>query len=119
MKTLQKAAIIIPLVALLAAPAFVMGQTTDLDPTAPIQDVDDIYDVLDTILGIVYTIFFVVAAFFILYSGFLYLTAAGNEDNLKKAKNQIIYAVIAIVIALIALGVDNIVASVVGGTAAS
>lgn len=44
----------------------------------------------------------IVAFFYLIYSGFLYLTAAGNPDNAKKGQQGIIYAIIGIVIIILA-----------------
>jgi len=74
---------------------------------------------LENILGWIYTFFFIFAAIFILIAAFQYLTAAGDEEKVKKAKNMLIYAVIAIAIALVAMGIDNIVANLVGATPVS
>ena len=56
----------------------------------------------------------VIAVVFLLYAAFLYLTAGGNEEKLKQAKNIIIYVVVAIVVALVAAGVVNIVQNFIG-----
>lgn len=64
------------------------------------------FDILNQIVGWVYRIFFVVAALFIIIAAFYYLTAQGNPEKVGEAKNMIIYAVVAIVVALIAVGID-------------
>ena len=61
---------------------------------------------------------------FIVYAGFLYLTAAGNPDTVKKAKSLLINAVIGIVIvvsayALATFVLDAVVKSVTGGAPAA
>lgn len=116
---MKKTLIIFPLAALLfglvlspglALAAQDFGKRT---PTETITDVTGIYNLLSDIFTILYSLFFAVAAFFLLYAAFLYLTAQGEEEKLKKAKNVLVYAIIAIVVALVSLGIDNIVASVV------
>ena len=52
------------------------------------------------ILVIVSDIGGVVAVFFIIYAGFLFVTAGGNEDKHKSAKKAILYAVIGTAILL-------------------
>lgn len=47
-------------------------------------------------------IFWALTAVFILWAAFLYLTGAGNEDKIGKAKQILIYALIAGVVALFA-----------------
>ena len=57
-------------------------------------------------LGVV---LFALAAIFILIAGFFYLTAAGNQTQLDKAKNTLIYAIVGIVLGLIAFSVPALV----------
>jgi len=57
----------------------------------------------------VYIIFFTVAVLLILFAAFTYLTAAGNEDKVKEAKDRLIYAAVAIVVALLAVGFQTII----------
>ena len=56
-----------------------------------------------------YTIFFILTVGFVLWAAFTYLTAAGNEEKVKTAKNRLIYAAVSVVVALIALGFASIV----------
>ena len=80
-------------------------------PNTNIGDVGGLFGILTKMLGWVYTIFFVIAAFFILFAAFTYLTAKGDPEKVKGARDQIIYAVIAIVVALLAFSIDKIVAA--------
>ena len=64
------------------------------------------FGILQQVVGWVYRAFFVVAALFIIIAAFYYLTAQGNPEKVGEAKNMIIYAVVAIVVALIAVGMD-------------
>ncbi len=47
-------------------------------------------------------IFWIVAVFFIIFAGFTYLTSAGDEAKVDKAKGMLKYAVIGIAVALLA-----------------
>lgn len=55
---------------------------------------------LIAILGIARDIGFIVGIFFIIYAGFLFVTAQGNEEKLKKAKNAFLWSVIGMAILL-------------------
>lgn len=68
-------------------------------------------------LGIIQTVFFIVAAILLIYAAFLYLTSGGDEEKVKKAKSSLIYAIIAIAVALLALVIPQIIANFTGGTA--
>ncbi len=121
MSRLYKFGIILPLIAIVAAPMMGLVANAQEGPPSmpgegPITSLTEAKTVLENILGWVYTFFFIVAAIMILVAAFQYLTAGGNEEKVKKAKNSLIYAVIAIAIALVAMGVDNIIANIVGGS---
>lgn len=48
-----------------------------------------------------------IATGFLIYGGFLYITSAGNDENINKAKKLIMYAAIGIVVILIAAVLVN------------
>jgi len=68
----------------------------------PFKDGDmTIFSFLDFILNnIVLPIGAVIAVFFLVYSGFLFVTARGSEDKLKLAKANFIGAIIGVAILL-------------------
>ena len=55
----------------------------------------------------------VVAVFFIVYSGFLFVTARGSEDKLKTAKRALLYSVIGTAILLGAWVIAEVIASTI------
>ena len=65
--------------------------------------------VIQTIVKWVYIIFFIIAVLFIIFAAFTYLTAQGDPEKVKTATNQIIYAAVAIVVALVAVSIDLII----------
>ena len=56
-----------------------------------------------------------VATAFLIYGGFMYITSSGNEQNVDKAKKIIMYAVVGIVIILLAFALVN---TILGGLGA-
>lgn len=74
-----------------------------------IDNVEDVYDILRGALTVLRTIFFIIAAIFIVIAAFKYLTAQGDPEKVGTARQMIIYAVIAIAVALLATVVDNVV----------
>ncbi|MCL5006577.1 MAG: hypothetical protein M1153_00290 [Patescibacteria group bacterium] len=80
-------------------------------PTSPISSVQQIKPFLTTLLSWGYFFFFFLTAVFVLWAAFDYLTAGGDEKKLASAKNKILYAVVAVVIALIATGINAFVGS--------
>lgn len=70
---------------------------------------------IEAIAGIVMQIGGVVAVIFIIWSGFLFVTARGNEEQVKKAKTTFFWTIIGAVILLgayaIAIAVTSFVSS--------
>ncbi len=59
--------------------------------------------VIKVLLGLVGT----VAVLFIIIGGIQYVTSAGNPDSVGRAKNTILYAVIGVIVAIIAYAAVN------------
>ena len=64
---------------------------------------------LKTIVQWTYTAFFIVAVLFILIAAFNFLTSQGDPQKIKSARSQILWACVAIAIALIAVGAAQII----------
>jgi len=75
----------------------------------PLQSVDDFVGVMRYVATTIQTLFWIVAAIFIIWAAFKYLTAQGDPEKVGTARQMLIYAVIAIAIALLATVIDNIV----------
>jgi hypothetical protein len=76
---------------------------------SPVKDVTTIQQIFINIIGWIYTVFFAVAVLFILVAAYNFVTSSGSEDKVSLAKNQLKYAVIAIVVALVASGVSVVI----------
>jgi len=73
----------------------------------PLQNVNSLQGFVEAILNnIVLPIGSIVVVFFIIYSGFLFVTARGNEDQLEKAKHSLLYVVIGATILLGSLAIS-------------
>ncbi|NCN52946.1 hypothetical protein GW950_00600 [Candidatus Wolfebacteria bacterium] len=103
-------------VALLALPVLVMAQNYGfggLDtPQTGINSLEGINRVIVRLVNWVMGLFFVAATLAIFYAAYLYLSAAGNPDNVGLAKTALIYSVIAIAVALLAGSIRFIVESI-------
>lgn len=75
--------------------------------------IDTIEDFLDAILRIVLVFAVPIIVFFIIYSGFLYVTAQGNAEQIKQATRSLTYAVIGGVLILGAYAIATIVKNLV------
>jgi len=96
------------------APAIALGQTAP--PNALPSGPGDVITILTTITGWMFAIFLALAVVIFLYAAFLYLTAAGNAENVTKAKSALIYGVVAIVVAVIASGIAPVVCGLLNVT---
>ncbi len=72
-----------------------------------------------TVINWIFWLLVVLTIIFVLLAAFRYLTAAGDPEKVKGAGNTLLYAAIAIVVALIAKGLPLIVSSFIGGNLAS
>ena len=81
-------------------------------PTDIIDEPGKIVGILNTVAGWLFTILFALAVVMIVYAAFLYLTAAGSPDRLTSAKKTLIYAIVAIVVALVAGGIPLLIESI-------
>lgn len=76
----------------------------------------DITDIKQTAVDIIkYLIGFlgIIATAIILYGGFIWMTATGNDDRIKKAKSIIIGGVIGLAVVLASYAIVSIIATVV------
>jgi uncharacterized membrane protein len=101
-----KQALEVAFVAGLAGIPFIGGAQV---PPPAIKQIDDIIQILNNIVRWLYIIFFILAVLFVLLAAFNYLTAQGDEEKVGKAKKQIWFAVIAVIVALLATSVIPIV----------
>jgi len=90
-----------------AGPLVVQGELNIGDQS--IKSVSQFYLILLNIIKWVYTAFFVIAVLFILLAAYNFIRGGNNPEAVKMAKAQLKYAVIAIVIALLASGVSVII----------
>lgn len=71
----------------------------DPDPPCPIKldnplASSDIYAFIQSILEIVFRLGTLVAIFFIIYSGFLFITAQGDEKQIERARRAFLWTVV-------------------------
>lgn len=79
---------------------------------SPIKTYSSVQDLIHNIVVIVFDVFFVAAVLLFLLAAYNFLMGGQNEKRIATAKNQLTYAVIAIVVALVAGGVSLVVGDV-------
>jgi len=95
------------LVTLLAAPAVVLAQAEEAPEL-------DIMEALDSITDWLFTILIVIAAIWIIVAAYTFVTAAGDPDKTKKARDFVMYAMIGVIVAFAAKGLVVLVSRMVG-----
>ncbi len=70
--------------------------------------------ILARVVQITYTVFFIIAIFIFLLVAFEYLISQGEPAAIKKAQDWLIYAAVAVVIALVAVAASAIIRSFIG-----
>ncbi|TSC59725.1 MAG: hypothetical protein LiPW15_745 [Parcubacteria group bacterium LiPW_15] len=67
-----------------------------------------------TVLGLIKWAFWVLAIIMVIYAAFVYLTAGGDPEKVSKASHMLLYAVVAMAVALLATILPGFVRSIVG-----
>lgn len=95
-------------------PGVVAGPDNGLPAGAGIKDIEGIVTILIKVLKWIYTILFIVAIIFILFAAYVYLTAHDNPEKISAAHKQIMWAAVAIAVALISVSANVIINNFIG-----
>ena len=103
--------------AIAADPAFnIKNSGTIVDSAgnaAKLTGAADIPTIVGRTVGILLGILGIVFVIYVVYAGFLYLTAQGEETNVKKAKKMLSQAVIGLILIVSAYAITNVVIDVI------
>lgn len=111
MSRIAKLSLVISTISLLLLVNVAIGQVAQIpgvSQTGP-TTVGGLTDVLRNVVRWIYILFFIIAVMFILFAAFSYLTAGGDPEQVSKAKSRIIYAAVAIAVALLAVGFEVVI----------
>lgn len=114
MKIFNKIKFIFCLIVLL--PALVYGDENQSNISIELKNplvVGSIQDLLVAILNIVMILMIPVIVFFIIYAGFLYVTARGNAEQVKQATRALTYAIIGAILIIGAFAIAEIIKATV------
>lgn len=99
-------------IAFTAMPIPALAQVVSSGPDDKLVDrPEEVYATLENVANWMFSIFLTIAVIMIIYAAFVYITAGGGE-NVSKAHKMLIYAVVAIAVAFLARGFDDIVSSI-------
>ncbi len=90
---------------------FASGMTTSTKPSA--ADAQQLPTILGNLVRTALGLLGVILVLLIIYSGYLWMTASGNEEQVTKAKKMITNAVIGMVITLAAYAITGFVVNAV------
>lgn len=77
-------------------------------PNSPIcKDDTDVNDIVMIVVNTLLFVIGIISVIMIIIGGIMYTTSAGDSGAVTKAKNTILYAVIGLVVALLALAIVN------------
>jgi hypothetical protein len=89
------------LLAALALPVLTLAQAT----TPPLPTDVDLLDMIGKIANYLFWILLAISIVVIVYAGILFVTASGNAEQVEKARGIILYAIVGIVVAMIAYAI--------------
>ena len=114
MKSARKKVLIISFSVFILAQVFFAWQVFAATPTMEIPNPLEAQTFEDLVRGIARWFYYVmvpVASIMVLYAAFLFMTSAGDEEKIKKAKRAITYAVVGVAIILIGAGFITLIKS--------
>ncbi len=83
-----------------------VGPLNSGSTASPVSNPSDFGAILEKIVAWIYTAFFIVAVLFFLLAAYNFMLGGSNEEHVKTAKNQLKWGVVAIVVALLSVGVS-------------
>lgn len=79
-------------------------------PTVRLESQRDLVDLITRISNAATIILLAITVLFVVYAGYLYLS--GEEANIQKAKNQLIYVAVAILLLLVAQSIPVLIKTI-------
>ena len=83
-------------------------------PVGP-QTGGELKTIFESIIDWIFVFFLILATIFIILAGFQFLTGGGDPNKVAEARQKLLYAIIAVIVASFAKGIPIVVKSIVGG----
>jgi len=94
-------------------PILAQAQVTG-GPAPVITGIEGVLRVLNTVVSWLFAIFLVIAVIFVLIAAFKYLTSGGDASKVTEASRALVYAAVAIAVALLSTSIEFIVRNLLG-----
>jgi len=106
------------LISFLAFPVLVLGvgETPGQEVPEIVTTGAELIAQINNITNWIFVALFAVATIFLIIAGFMFVTAGGNPEQVNKARQMLINALIGVAIALAARGAVAVVSSILGYT---
>ncbi len=78
-------------------------------PVKIVTSVQQVVNILNYAVKWIYTAFFIITVIYILLAAYKFLRGGDNPKNVEDAKKSLTYAVVAIIVALLATGISVII----------
>lgn len=98
----------------LALPFLAFAQVDQLPTVQNVSNVQGLQLVICRVAGFVFGFLIILAIVYVLVAAFRYLTAGGDPEKITKANHTLIYAAVAVAVAVLARAVPLIASSLVG-----
>ena len=102
---------LISLVAMAIIPGTLNAGIVEIDNPLATEDFEVI---IDNIINFIFNIAVVLAPLMIIIAGFLFVTAGGNLEQIKRAKNIIIWTSVGFFVILLARGIMGVIMNLLG-----
>jgi uncharacterized membrane protein len=104
----------LPLLALADQPSLSGGNNKGNVPATSVTSVGSLLGILCTFFGWAFYLIIVLAVVFGIVAAYRFLTSSGEQEKIREARNTILYAAIAVAVALLALAVPVVVGNFLG-----
>jgi len=94
----------------LVVPVLTLGIT----PQGPSENIN-IPGVFETIVNWAFYFLLVISAFFLIIAGFYFVTAQGDPEQIKKARNMVLYALIGLAVAVLSRAIVSWLQGIIEG----
>ena len=108
---------LIAVMGLILAPALALARpTVTLSPSATAPPALNVDEIISNIISYMYGFIIVVVVLMAMISAYMFVTAGGNPEQVTKARNWLMYALIGLAIAVLARGIVTLVLTMICGS---